>query len=188
MNSFLKATGFTHFLLEKFLRSGEIVIDATVGNGYDTLFLAQAVGASGLVYAFDIQENALQKTKILLEKNNCLQQVNLIHDGHEKISQYVREPVAAIIYNLGYLPGGNKEIITKGETTLLSLQQGMELLSSGGIISLIVYPGHPGGKKEADLLEQYLTSLSPRIWQVMKWSRVNGDRVKAPCFLCLHKS
>lgn len=188
MNRFLKATGFTHLLLEKFLLSGQKVIDATAGNGQDTLFLAQTVGAAGLVYAFDIQEKALQETKKLLEKNHCLQQVKLIHAGHEKIGKYVQEPVQAIIYNLGYLPGGNKEIITKGETTLLSLQQGMELLSAGGVISLIVYPGHPGGKQEADLIEEYVALLSPQTWQIMKWNRENGKRTKAPYVLFMYKS
>ncbi|MGI6587806.1 MAG: class I SAM-dependent methyltransferase [Peptococcia bacterium] len=188
MNKFLKATGFTHYLLSKFLSKGQKVIDATAGNGQDTLFLARTVGPLGLVYAFDIQENALQETKKILEKNNCLQQVKLIHAGHEKINKFVQEPVQAIIYNLGYLPGGNKEIITKGETTLLSLQQGMELLNSGGVVSLIIYPGHSGGEKEATIIEKYVTSLSSRTWQVMKWGRVNVDIAKAPYVLFIYKN
>jgi predicted methyltransferase len=188
MNKLLKATGFSHHLLAQFLGNGQKVIDATTGNGYDTLFLAEAVGHSGLVYAFDIQEQALQKTRELLAEHHCLQQVKLIHAGHEKIKEYVREPVQAIVYNLGYLPGGNKKIITQAETTLLSLQQGTELLSPGGVISLIIYPGHPGGQKEAELIESYLGTLSPRRWQVLKWSRINGNYVKAPYVLFMLKS
>lgn len=188
MNRFLKATGFTHLLLTQFLKTGQRVIDATAGNGHDTLFLAQAVGSLGFVYAFDIQEKALIETRKLLIKHNCLQQVKLIHDGHEKIRQYLQEPINAIIYNLGYLPGGNKEVITKGEITLLSLQQSMEILSTGGVISLTVYPGHAGGKSEAILLEDYLSTLSPHKWQVLKWCRINGDNVNAPFVLLLLKA
>jgi methylase of polypeptide subunit release factors len=188
MNKLLKATGFTQHFLAEFLCNGQKVIDATTGNGHDTLFLAEAVGPLGVVYAFDIQEQALQTTKELLTEHHCLQQVKLIHAGHEKIKEYVRESVQAIIYNLGYLPGGNKEIITKGETTLLSLQQGTELLSSGGVIALIIYPGHPGGRKEAELIEAYTGALSPRRWQVLKWSRLNGDYVNAPYVLLMLKS
>ena len=188
MNKLLKATGFTHNFLAQFLDNGQKVIDATSGNGQDTLFLAEAVGPSGVVYAFDIQEKALQTTKNLLAEHDCLEQVKLIHAGHEKIKEYVQDPVQAVIYNLGYLPGGNKEIITQGETTLLSLQQGTELLSSGGVISLIIYPGHPGGREEAELIEVYTGTLSPRRWQVLKWSRLNGDNINAPYVLFMLKS
>ena len=188
MNRYLQATGLTHYLLTKFLSKGQKVIDATAGNGHDTLFLAQSVGPLGLVYAFDIQERALQATQKVLEKNNCLQQVKLILAGHEKINNFVQEPVQAIIYNLGYLPGSNKEIITQGETTLLSLQQGMKLLNSGGIIAVTVYPGHPGGRKEADLIDKYVISLSVQTWQVMKWNRVNGNTAKSPYVLFIYKN
>ncbi len=187
MNEYIKATGIVHLLLEKFLAEGQCVVDATVGNGYDTLFLAQAVGTSGQVYAFDIQAQALNETKKLLMKHDCMQQVKLIHDGHENLSQYIQEPVNAIIYNLGYLPGGNKHIITSKETTLLSLRQGLEILGSGGIITLIIYPGHPGGAEEAAAIEELLASLSSQTWQIMSWSRVNGTARPAPSLLLLHK-
>lgn len=183
-----KVTDFSHLLLTQFLQKGHKVVDATAGNGYDTLFLAQTVGTDGLVYAFDIQKTALEKTKELLKKHNCLQQVKFIHDGHENIGKYVHDSLNAIIYNLGYLPGGNKEIITKGHTTLLSVQQGMELLSTGGVIILVAYPGHPGGKEEADLIEDYFRSLSPQEWQSMKWCRLNGNNLQYPYVLCLLKS
>ena len=92
MNKLLKATGFSHHLLAQFLGNGQKVIDATTGNGYDTLFLAEAVGHSGLVYAFDIQEQALQKTRELLAEHHCLQQVKLIHAGHEKLRNMFGNP------------------------------------------------------------------------------------------------
>lgn len=187
MNEFLKATGIVHFLLEKFLGEGQRVIDATAGNGHDTLFLAQAVGTSGQVYAFDIQGQALLETKKLLEKHNCLEQVTLIHDGHEKLCKYVNEPINVIMYNLGYLPGGNKSVITTRDTTLFSLKQGIDILSSGGVISLIVYPGHAGGDEEADAVEEFLASLSSQTWQIMKWCRVNEISQPAPYVLFIHK-
>ncbi|MDD2400687.1 MAG: class I SAM-dependent methyltransferase [Clostridia bacterium] len=183
----LRAIKISHFLLEQFLVSGQTVVDATAGNGNDTLFLSKIVGTSGLVYAFDLQENALKETSELLKKNNCLNQVKIIHDGHENMDKHVNNPVQAIVYNLGYLPGGNKNIITKKETTLFSIQKGINLLSLGGVISIIVYPGHPGGLEEAICVQSYLKSLSYKIWDVMKWNTENEVYNKSPYLFFLHK-
>ncbi len=186
-SKYLFTTNLVHRLVALFLGPGEKAIDATMGKGKDTLFLAQTVGPNGVVYAFDIQKAALESTRQLLKENNCYSQVCLIQAGHETIRETISEPVQAIVYNLGYLPGGDKKIITRAETTLLSLKQSMELLNRGGIISLTVYPGHPGGAEEAALLNSYLSTLSTKSWQVMKWSKVNDPFQRAPYVIFLSK-
>lgn len=95
------------------LREGDRAVDATAGNGWDTLFLARLVGPDGRVYAFDIQQAALDETAALLRKNKLLERVDLIHAGHEAMASYVKEPVAAVMFNLGYLPGGDHSIVTR---------------------------------------------------------------------------
>lgn len=186
MNKELRATEIAHLILASFLQKGDRAIDATAGNGYDTLFLAQQVGREGLVYAFDIQEEAIKKTQLILEKHGCGNQVQLIHESHEHLISYVRGKVRAIVFNLGYLPGGSKEIITQGAATLLSLQAGLEILEEGGVISVVVYPGHPGGKEEGQLLENMLTSLPCPPWHVLSWKRINGES-QAPYLLVVQR-
>jgi len=186
MNRTLRATRMAHLLLNEFLNKGQTVIDATAGNGYDTLFLAQTVGKQGKVYAFDIQEQALQETKKLLEQRNCLEQVILIRDSHEKMDAYVEGSAAVIVYNLGYLPGGDKRITTTPKTTINSLKKGLELLAPGGIIQVTAYPGHPGGEEEARIVEEFLTALSCPPWHVLTYKRLNGTR-SAPYLLLVHK-
>lgn len=186
MNKTLRATGIAHLVLDHFLKTGETAVDATAGNGYDTLYLAKKVGKQGRVYAFDIQEQALEQTRRLLDAENCLEQTVLVHDSHEKIDSYIKEPAAAIIYNLGYLPGGDKGLTTTAEATLSSLQKALAILAPGGIISVVAYPGHPGGEQEVSRVEGFLQSLVSPPWHVLTYKRLNGAR-SAPCLLLVEK-
>ncbi len=135
------------------LRPGDIAIDATAGNGNDTAFLAGIVGDAGHVYAFDIQQPALDATLIRLKKLNLENRVTLIRAGHETMPAHLPESlagnVAAIFFNLGYLPRGDEKIITKPEKTLTALNHAKKLLRPGGLLSLLVYPAHAGGADEA---------------------------------------
>ncbi len=162
------AVTLSHLFIKQTLQPGETVVDATAGNGHDTLFLAQQVGVSGRVYAFDIQETALTKTRQRLQQAGADFQTSLIQDGHQRLEHYVQGPVGAIMFNLGYLPGGSQELITKAETTILALQTGLKLLRPRGLISLVVYSGHPGGEEEATALEQYLQSLDQTSFSVLR--------------------
>ncbi|MDX9872082.1 MAG: class I SAM-dependent methyltransferase [Clostridia bacterium] len=182
----LKAAELSHALLEKLIRPGQTVIDATAGKGHDTLFLAQQVQKEGKVYAFDVQEEALAYTRQLLAAHGLLEQTELIRDSHVFLRRYVQEPVSAAIYNLGYLPGGDKKIITAADTTLASLRECMELLAPGGVIAVVVYPGHPGGEQEAACVEAYLGNLAAPPWYVFSWKRVN-HKVPAPYLLMVEK-
>ncbi|WP_238457804.1 tRNA (mnm(5)s(2)U34)-methyltransferase [Desulforamulus ferrireducens] len=162
-----------HFLLE-ILQEGDTALDGTMGNGHDTLMLAQAVGARGKVYAFDIQTQAINKTREKLAAANVLdERVQLIQDSHHKLSEYIVGPLQGAIYNLGYLPGSDKEIITRTDTTLAALQQTLELLSKGGRLVIVVYPGHPGGQEEKEAIEDMASRLDARQYKVLKVNLLN---------------
>lgn len=137
---------FSHEIIKQALVSGDTVIDATVGNGNDTVVLAKAVGSMGKVYGFDIQEEAIDKTKEKLLLTGLLPQTELILEGHENIENHVPEDanLGAVMFNLGYLPSGDKSIITQPATTLSAIQQSLVRLRKGGILSLMIYYGQIG--------------------------------------------
>jgi predicted methyltransferase len=146
----MRFTERAHETVRDVIRPGETVVDATVGNGHDTLLLAQTVGAEGMVYGFDVQEEALHATRRrLLEAGIGEGRVRLIQAGHEEMADHVRGPVGAVMFNLGYLPGGDHARTTRVPTTLCALQQAISLLRRGGVISVVCYRGHPGGMEEA---------------------------------------
>ena len=147
-----------HKTVQPYLSEHSISIDATMGNGHDTLFLAQH---SLKVYAFDIQENAIKATCTRLEKNNCLENVSLIHAGHETMHQHINpgEKADVIMFNLGYLPHADNTIITQETNTIIALNQAIKLLSTNGIISIIAYPGHPGGNTELQAIIHWYEQL-----------------------------
>jgi tRNA G37 N-methylase Trm5 len=162
-----KITELAHFYLKEFIAAGDQVIDATAGNGYDTLFLADLVGNHGHVYAFDIQPAALIITKEKLLRNKLIDRVTLIEAGHEKLDQYLCGPVAAIIYNLGYLPGGNRQKATQYLTTIESIEKALSLLKAGGVIAVVVYPGHRTGLEEKVMLLRFCSKLSVNNYTVL---------------------
>lgn len=162
------AVNFVKENIKKTIKEDSIVIDATMGNGYDTLFLRERLNDEGFLYGFDIQEKALQSTKDRLIKNACYNGVKLIHDSHENFKKYVDCPVDLILYNLGYLPKGDKTITTESTKTLESVKEGMTLLKSGGVIIITVYPGHLPGALELEVLSNYLETINQKAFAVMK--------------------
>lgn len=154
-----KITTLVHQQVAALLGEGSLVVDATAGNGADTIFLAGQVGPSGHVYAFDLQAEALIETARRLRKLGFEERVTLIHDGHEKIAQHVPGGLSVVTYNLGYLPGGDKQIETKWETTLSSLIQTLQLLVPGGIVTMVIYPGRVRGQNEKKQLLRFSRSL-----------------------------
>ncbi len=147
---FHKITELAHHAVAPIIRAGDIVIDATAGNGFDTLFLASKIGPEGRVYAFDVQEEALSRTADLLSAGNLGQYVSLIHAGHEKLKSYVSEQVSVVMYNLGYLPQSKSGLTTRLDNTLGSFEQALTLLKPGGVITMVLYPGHKEGKLEKE--------------------------------------
>lgn len=173
MPQLVKSLDFTHMVVGRFVKPGDTVIDATSGNGQDTLFLAKLVGERGRVFAFDIQERAIRNTAELLQQQGLFSQVQLIRDGHEYIQEYVKKEVSAVMFNLGYLPGSDHSIVTRPETTIKGVKAALAMLSSGGVITLVVYTGHLGGQEEWHSLEGYVKSLDKKTYRVLLYQFLN---------------
>lgn len=178
--SFLKVLEFAKKLVEDNVKEGDIVVDATCGNGNDTVFLAKLVGESGKVYGFDIQSQAILNTKEKLIENNLIDRVELIQESHEHIDKWLNGSVTAAMFNLGYLPGSDKTILTKHEQTIKALESLFKLLSVGGLVILIVYTGHDEGN-EGIHIEQYLNTLPQKYFSIMKYQFIN--QVHLPPYL-----
>lgn len=168
---------FARQLLERAILEGDYVIDGTAGNGHDTLFLAQIVGNLGRVFAFDIQEDAIKKTKERLINNNSISQVTLFQKGHQEAIKVIPESehgkISAAIFNLGYLPGGDKSIVTTPKTTLKAIDDIFTLLKKGGIIVLVIYHGHEEGKKEKQELLNYVSNINQTKAHVLTYQFLN---------------
>lgn len=177
---------YAQHLLEIAIEAGDIAVDATAGNGHDTLYLANLVGDHGKVFAFDVQQEAVQATTKRLEAENLLHRTKVIHSGHENILTYISQPVAAAIFNLGYLPGSNHEIVTQSHTTIKAVQQLLSLLKIGGIIVLVVYHGHEGGKEEKNALVEYVSSLPQKYVHVLRYEFMNQQN-DPPFIIALEK-
>ena len=152
--------------IKKIIDENSIVVDATVGNGYDTLFLRKQLSINEFLYGFDIQEKAIEITKERLIENKCYNGVKLIQDSHENFRKYIDGSVDLILYNLGYLPMGNKDITTESTKTLTSVKDGMTLYKSGGVIIITVYPGHLPGALEFKALSDYLETINQKAYAV----------------------
>ena len=177
---------FAHGLLQRALQPGDIAIDATAGNGHDTLLLAQQVGDGGHVYAFDVQEQAISATRERLEAHGVAHRVSVIHAGHETVQQHVQQPVQAAVFNLGYLPRSDKQVTTQADSTIAALQGIWQLLRPHGVIVLVVYHGHAGGKQERSALEDYVCSLDPATVRVVRYALANVPN-DPPYVLALEK-
>lgn len=177
---------FAKELLSSVIKPGDLVVDATAGNGHDTLFLAELVGETGHVYAFDVQPEAIQSTEDKLVEANLLSRATLILDGHEHVSQYVQKEIAAAIFNLGYLPGSNLQIVTKGNSTIQAVTSLLEMLKVGGLIVLVVYNGHNGGKEEKDILMDYVMHLPYSFAHVLCYQFLNQQN-NPPFIIAIEK-
>lgn len=161
-------TEIAQTLVRSTLKSGDIAIDATAGNGFDTQFLAESVGPTGMVYGFDIQLAAIQATSRRLAEA-CLNNVQLLQRDHAEMRSAIplefHGRISAIMWNLGYLPGGDKQLTTTLQSTLAAIQSGIALLADGGIMTIIAYTGHPGGLEETAAVEALLKGLNPNEYQ-----------------------
>lgn len=160
-------------IMESHIKDGYKALDCTVGNGKDTALLAQLVGDKGLVYGFDIQDIAIDSTRMLLDSLNLNHNVNLIKDSHENIDKYIHEKLDFIIYNLGYLPKGDKEIKTNKDSTIISLKKALHLLKNNGVMLITVYVGHDGGMEEKEAIEKLLSTLNQKQYNVLKYDFIN---------------
>lgn len=156
-------------------QSKQLAVDATCGNGHDTLFLCQL--GFNTVIGFDIQADAIAQTQARLNTNNC--QATLHHAGHDCLSDFIQEQklqqknskqtkIDCLMFNLGYLPGSDKSITTTVDSTLSALQQGCALLSNHGLISILCYPGHEEGALEQQAITQWLNTLLQQDWHIVE--------------------
>ena len=153
------ARAFSHWAISQVVKPGERVIDATAGNGYDTLFLAKQVGELGRVFSFDVQQLALTRTRVKLEEQALDGRCQLILDSHEHLARYVQAPVATCMFNLGYLPAGDRAVKTLWPSTQKAIVSALSLLRPGGRVSICAYPGHTEGRQEAEALTEWLKTL-----------------------------
>lgn len=164
-----KAIDFIHNIILNKLNGNSICVDMTIGNGNDTLFLCNNFK---YVYGFDIQNVAIDNTNNLLKENNK-SNYQLILSSHEFVDKYVKESIDCFIYNLGYLPKGDKSITTLAFSTINSLKKALNLLSKNGIIALAIYKGHENGKIEADEVDEFVKTLNQKEFEVVKYQFVN---------------
>lgn len=163
---------FARKLISSHVTKTSIIVDATCGNGNDTQFLA-SLTPKGHVFAFDIQEDAIRNTK---DKTATFSNIDYHHIGHENaasiVSQHYKE-INASIFNLGYLPKGDKQITTTASTTISAIQSLFDLTATKGIIVLVIYPGHPEGKVESREVIQFVENLDQQTAHVLKYEFIN---------------
>ena len=174
---FKSARHWAEELIRQAVEPGARVIDATMGNGYDTQWLAELVGESGHVYGFDIQLEAVNRTRDRLAAAGLENRATLFHAGHEHIAELVGEPVDAAVFNLGWLPGTDKALRTRAETTLTAVNAALDRLKEGALMTICVYPGHPEGRDELDRLIAWGRALPGEKYDVMARAYLNqlGD-------------
>lgn len=168
----------SHFIIKDFLENKVVAIDGTLGNGFDTDFLSNNFEK---VYSFEIQKEACDKYK---ERNKS--NVEVINDSHHLFKDYVKDDVDCIMYNLGFLPGGNKSVTTMHTTSLQSIKDGLEMLKSGGIMTICIYKGHAEGAIEETCILSYLSSLPKNKYGVMSHNYLNRADT-APLLLVIEK-
>lgn len=172
----------SHLLLRALVPPGCRVADATCGNGKDTLLLAELVGPHGRVFAFDIQQTARERTMARLREADLHERVDIHASGHERMAAELSAPLAAVVFNLGWLPGGDRTVTTRPETTRVALDASLSLLQPGGCLLITCYPGHGGGDREAADVCAWAAALPPGHWHVWRMGQLN---VAADAPFCL---
>ncbi|MEW9094184.1 MAG: class I SAM-dependent methyltransferase [Clostridiaceae bacterium] len=186
-NFFTNSTNLAKEICKLKLRNGDRAIDATMGNGNDTIFLRELVGEEGSIYSFDIQEMAIENTRKKLNDINIdMRNVELILDGHQNIDKYVKEKVKLVMFNLGYLPGADHKLTTKGDTTIEGIKKSLNILEKNGVVILVIYYGHEGGGKEREEVLDFISSLNQKEYNVVKLSFINQVN-SPPELICIEK-
>lgn len=181
----INSLGLSHDYARRAVKDGDTAVDATCGKGRDTLFLSQLVGEKGCVFAFDIQDTAIEATKKLLEANN-VSNTEVICESHARMDEFAPAGLACAMFNLGYLPGADHSLHTKGEITLKAIQKAMNLLKIGGIITIVIYQGGDTGFEERDMVLEFCKGIDQKQFTVMKCHFTN-QKNNPPIFICMEK-
>jgi hypothetical protein len=176
-------------LVSRNLSEDGFAVDATVGNGHDTLWLALQVGPRGSVIGLDLQQEALVIATARLHDAGVLDRVVLLRSGHERIGSLLQSPgpkgrPSAIMFNLGYLPGGDRSVVTRPDSTILALQASIELVSPGGMITVVLYPGHPTGLEESRAVEDWANGSISRHAELLRVTPIHSTN-PAPWLLAI---
>jgi SAM-dependent methyltransferase len=183
-----RPTELAHRLLEGVVSDGALAIDATAGNGHDTLFLARLVGPSGRVLAFDVQAAAIESARTLLEREGVAERVVPYQESHALLADRAEAgSVDVVMFNLGYLPGADRTVITETAGTLAALEAAAHVLRPGGWLCVTCYPGHAGGGDEADAVGQWMEARVASGWRVARYGLI-GTRKPAPFLLAAVKA
>ncbi len=179
---------YSHELLKEVINPGDTVVDSTMGNGNDTLFLAKLVGEDGYVHAFDVQGQALENTSQKIKEHHCEKQTKLHLTGHENLGAVIdiTEQISAAVFNLGYLPKSDKSIVTHEATTIKALEELLLRLKELGRIVLVIYDGHDAGKIEKQKVLNFVESLPQDVYSVLSYQFIN-QRNNPPSLICIEK-
>lgn len=173
------------------LRPGEIAVDATVGTGVDTAFLAEKIGSKGRVYGFDVQPEALNQAERRLIDAGLADRVTWLLQSHAEMAQHLppaaKGQLGAVMFNLGYLPGSDQQVITTSASTIQALDIALEWIRPGGVITVVAYPGHPGGDEEADAVRRWAADLPAAAYQALCYEFINQSG-KRPFLLAVTKN
>ncbi len=182
---FPRTVAVAHAMLTQRVRVGDTVLDATAGNGHDTAFLADLVGDNGCVIVIDIQQSAIDATQQRCESLGLADRVQLVCDSHAQIDTILSSRdisnLSAAVFNLGYLPGGDKSLVTHPDTTIAALEQALNHLRPGGLLLIVCYPGHPEGAVESDAVSAWASSLDEQHYLAVNYSSMN--QTKRPPFI-----
>ena len=170
-------------VLHQVITEGDTVIDATLGNGHDTVMLAELVGNTGHVIGFDIQADAVERTRLRLTEAGLIDRCELYAEGHQHIAAHVTSPVKAAVFNLGWLPGGDKSVTTLWETTKTAVSAALALLVPGGVCTICAYPGHEEGDRVRFALMDFLSELRPQAFNVLHHRFLNAGPGAPECFV-----
>lgn len=179
-----KVLTFSKKLLKEVIDKNSVVVDATAGNGNDTLFLAKT--SAKKVYAFDIQALAIDNTTKLIEEAKLMDKCKIILDSHFEFDKYISEKIRAVVFNLGYLPNADHEITTLAETTITTIKKFLLQLEIGGRIVIVVYWGHENGKVEKEALLTELLNLNQKEAEVLVYQFIN-QKNNAPFIIAIEK-
>ena len=178
---------FSHEAIRSVVVPGDVVVDATAGNGHDTVFLAELVGVRGRVFAVDAEPEATARTERRAEGGGFGDRVRVIEGRHEDLKSHVpgehHGQIKAVMFNLGYLPGKMPRVPTRPDTTVEAVKASLALICEGGVVTVVLYGGHPGGQLETALLEAWSARLPPEVYTVLSYHFLNQRNDPPRCLV-----
>lgn len=185
-NDFRSARFWAREMIEGAMFEGARAIDATMGNGHDTQWLCELAGSSGYVYAFDVQKDAVERTRERLNAAGMAERATLLCQGHQHMTDFVKESVDVIVFNLGWLPGAEHGLTTRTDTTLQAVDAALSLLKEEGIMTVCIYPGHEEGTRELEALMDWAAKLDDRRYDALLKTYLNQPK-DPPRMLAIRK-